>query len=1177
MIRTPVPAVILAAAVAVGLAAPIAVLLPSAINVVVPRVLALEPALKAAQEAAQAPSQSAAPMPRTWLQGFVTAVSGDSIVYPWAYPGQATALLSRATDGRMRVAWVGEAVPPGAPDEFVTYLWHAGTASGSGAHAFTFSINDTPIATFRSGRTVDDRVWAVAGAGGSMLSFRTTRVGTFNELFGFMWVTAPRSVFGTGSPRFSVTGEAASSQDYYLGPEEPVRTYVRVRPEEAVFASGERALRVEVSSAADPEDIRIEAGGSVVRDRTRTGYSSFLIPAGPNTDRNLAVSVTVGTRAPVSETLALKTVKARALHLLPHSHVDIGYSDPQPVVERKQWKNLRDAVELGHTTASYPPEARFKWNVEGLWSVESYLKQAAPEERQAFIDAVRAGTVSLQANDTNVLTGLATPEELRRWTDGSRRLRAAYGLAPMRTAMHSDIPGLSWTSVAALAESGVRYVSSGPNYVPGLADGGDRIGATLRALGDKPFWWTSPSGEDRLLFWMAGRGYSWFHGLNMGRLTAQSRDAVLEYVKALADGGYPYDMVQVRYTIGGDNGPVDPSLPDAVRVWNEQFASPRLVINTADAMFEEFEKRYGASIPVMSGDMTPYWEDGAISSAGEEALGRAAARRLVQAEALWALRGPAGFPADRAEEAWRNVILWHEHTWGAADSISQPDRADVVAQWEYKRAFAVTADRLSTALLKEAAPAPGVEIEVVNTLAWPRSGLICIPAAQSAAGDRVRARAGRVVPSQRMSDGRLAVWVDEVPALGSMRLIIEAGPPGAPRQALTVKGGVLDNGRLQLVLEAATGAVARLVWHDAPNRSVTFGSPEPRSPISRPGQPTTPAIGLMWRPGSGRRDVLLSAGALFSYVYVPGRDPSDAAGSGGGRTIVTDAGPLVAVARVDGPAPGTFGMRRTLRVTAGSDLVEVDIAIEKARARDKESAHVAFPLNVPDGVTRVDLGEALVELERNQLPGSCRDFIGAHSAVDVSNATVGVSIATLDAPLIEPGAITDERQVARGTRAWRERTAAGTTLYAYLLNNYWHTNYKAYQEGPLTYRFALRPHGAFDPVALRRFSDEQDQPLLVFAVDPAAPEVRAPFTLAGDPVTLSSLRVADGGGAIVARIYNPASRTAMVTIRSAAAGTRVSIVGPEGLQAVPGGRIALPPFATRVVRVEFREAPGHLP
>ena len=121
------------------------------------------------------------------------------------------------------------------------------------------------------GSTADDRAWTVAGEGGATLSFRTTRVGTFNELFGFMWVTAPRSLFGPGAPQFSVTGEAAGSQDYYLGPQEQVRTFVRARPEEAVFAIGERAIRVEISTTRDPEAVRIEAGGPavVVRNAAR--------------------------------------------------------------------------------------------------------------------------------------------------------------------------------------------------------------------------------------------------------------------------------------------------------------------------------------------------------------------------------------------------------------------------------------------------------------------------------------------------------------------------------------------------------------------------------------------------------------------------------------------------------------------------------------------------------------------------------------------------------------------------------------------------------------------------------------------------------------------------------------------------------------------------------------------
>ena len=82
--------------------------------------------------------------------------------------------------------------------------------------------------------------------------------------------------------------------------------------------------------------------------------------------------------------------------------------------------------------------------------------------------------------------------------------------------------------------------------------------------------------------------------------------------------------------IGGDNGPTDPNLPDIVRRWNEQFETPRLVISTAEAMCAELEKRHGAALPVMSGDMTPYWEDGAISTAAEEALTRASARNRLE-------------------------------------------------------------------------------------------------------------------------------------------------------------------------------------------------------------------------------------------------------------------------------------------------------------------------------------------------------------------------------------------------------------------------------------------------------------------------------------------------------------------------------------------------------------------
>lgn len=739
----------------------------------------------------------------------------------------------------------------------------------------------------------------------------------------------------------------------------------------------------------------------------------------------------------------------------------------------------------------------------------------------------------------------------------ARQLRATYALPPIRSAMHTDIPGLSWTTVRALAEGGVRYFSSGPNYMPSLPDGGDRIGHTLHALGDRPFWWVSPSGNERVLFWMAGRGYSWFHGLNVGRAGTAARLPILDYLRELDSTGYSWDMVQVRYTIGGDNGPVDPTLPDFVKAWNETFDSPRLVINTAEAMFAEFERRYGATLPERSGDMTPYWEDGALSTAGEEAMVRASARRLVQAETIWALRDPKGFPAGDDAEAWRNVLLWHEHTWGAADSISQPDRPDVVAQWLYKRQFAVEANRRSTALLEavvaptrtDRADAGAVFFDIVNTLSWTRKDVVLLAGESTAGRDRVSDTSGRALPSQRLHDGRLAVLVDGVPPFGALRIKVEHGSAARPTAVAAVKNDrTLENDVVAAGIDQTTGDIQSL-------RLVRATASEPAMADTR------------------RPDFASGLGALNRYVYVPGRDPGEARGTGVARIAVEDPGPLVATLRIESDAPGARSLVRRVTVVAGDGVVAIEDVLDKTAVRAKESAHIAFPFNVPGGRVRVDEGGAVVMPERNQIDGSCRDFIGVHSVVDVSNDATGVALVTLDAPLIELGAITDERQDPKtGVRAWRKETVAGPAVYAYLLNNYWHTNYKADQEGLITFRFALRPHVmSFDTAALRRFSAEREQPLLARPVTAQSPVMAAPFRLEGPGVMATSIRSEGASGALLVRVYNASETAAAARLVATRPGAtlRVQLLDGDGRATpVASGQLRLRPFATAIVRIK---------
>jgi hypothetical protein len=279
----------------------------------------------------------------------------------------------------------------------------------------------------------------------------------------------------------------------------------------------------------------------------------------------------------------------------------------------------------------------------------------------------------------------------------------------------------------------------------------------------------------------------------------QSPQRLLEYLARLDEREYPYDFVQVRHCLG-DNGAPDVHFADRVKAWNESHAYPKLVIATTAEMFHALEARYGEQLPTAQGDFTPYWEDGAASSARETALNRASAERLVQAETLFAMFNPKANPLNRFYRAWRNVVLYDEHTWGAHNSISQPDHPFVQSQWAIKQAFALEADQQSRELIEsaltsrgEAAPSSEATnlIDVINTTALSvAEGLVVVPAALSTAGDVVRAwpNGGAPLSAQRLRSGELIFRVNTDP-YATQRYAITGGAAGrAPFEATGADG-----------------------------------------------------------------------------------------------------------------------------------------------------------------------------------------------------------------------------------------------------------------------------------------------------------------------------------------------------------------------------------------------------
>jgi len=586
-------------------------------------------------------------------------------------------------------------------------------------------------------------------------------------------------------------------------------------------------------------------------------------------------------------------------------------------------------------------------------------------------------------------------------------------------AMQTDIPGMSWSMVDAYAAHGIRHLSQGPNYIPDMPDGGDRIGSTLREQGDKPYWWKSTTGKDSILVWTAGQGYGGWHGYTAGAIKERGTRKIAAYMNDLTAKGYPYDMVQWRYNIVSDNGPVDSTLSDFVRDWNERYTSPRLIIANAGTMMQEFETKHGKSIPTWSGDFTPYWEDGAYSTAKEEGEVRVLSARLTNLiDAAKILKKP--IDPHLLYRAKRSIVMWHEHTWGAWCSISDPDAHFTTDQWRVKKAFADSAGwyvaRLGEMLLPTLRSSD--KLVILNTLPWERQDFVPV---QSHGRDYLLLDSSGIKLSTQRIDTTVVI----------------------------AKINIARSGDEQLKRQEEIGQVTV-----APVDSINRNSP-----------PWLPPVFLLGVNG------LLSDQSTFE--------------TGWSHPSTTTRGPLFDYKSTTGTIH-RIALTKTTVMTSSATIHE-QITLDSVRFDGKGAIHLALPSIIPNATVRIGIGDTCVTPESGRIPGSNNDFFCAQRWIDVSNDSMGVTIVCPQGAIWEVGEMVDERKVnpGRGTnpelyKAWKTEAKSSSTLYLYALNNYWHTNFKADQEGPITFDLYLKMHGPFKLEDARRFGLEMTRPLITW-------------------------------------------------------------------------------------------------
>src|SRR5213594_2150075 len=529
------------------------------------------------------------------------------------------------------------------------------------------------------------------------------------------------------------------------------------------------------------------AGRARVTDRRGALVGSAgLLPAGPvllgevwvplSEPSQFQIDVEVGKTRVARSRVRLVPSKRWTLYWLSTIHTAVGDTDLQERCLEIHRENLDAAL------ARLPGHPDYRWTAECALQVISYVENRSPEAAGALVEAIRGGKIGFQALFANLLTGLLDHETLARvvWPAGLLARERGLGFAADQL---TDVPGQTLTFPTVLAASGVRYLATGPNperAVP-LLSAAD--GAAAGLAGDWPvypqlYWWEGPDGS-RVLHWRAyyyGDALRFGFDVGVDEMARRLSDWLLTN-PVFASPGYPYD-VALLYGAQWDNAGVDERLIDNFEEFRRRYAFPRIVPGRAEDFFRDVERRFGAKLPVRRGDTGLYWEDGAASTAAELAHYRATqlAARALELLALWDGRteapdaegaGRIRRRADERRQIWRDLLLFGEHTWGAAGSVAEPEGRQTVAQWEYKRRFldgaaAALEQQLAGGLLRIGrATAAGPGRLVFNASSWPRTDVVRLP---GGAGRRLVSD-GREWPAVDLPDGSALVMARDVPAL----------------------------------------------------------------------------------------------------------------------------------------------------------------------------------------------------------------------------------------------------------------------------------------------------------------------------------------------------------------------------------------------------------------------------
>jgi len=783
-----------------------------------------------------------------------------------------------------------------------------------------------------------------------------------------------------------------------------------------------------------PGTIKVsEQGQDVLKADLKKGRNSFMItlPAVKNEKKITFVSTIDGSKSEITS-FVLTPPRKWEIYLVQHAHTDIGYTRPQSEILAEHQRYIDYALDYCDQTDNQPENAKFRWTCESAWVVKEYLKTRPASQIERLKKRVAEGRIEI----TGMFCNMAETSDENLMTDFLRPLQFIRDSGfPVKLAMQNDVNGIAWCLPDYFKNTGVKYLNMGINETRSILPF------------DVPtcFWWKAPSGEKLLAFRAEHYHTGNFFGIETESIKA---DKFLGILADLDNQKYPFDKISFQFSgYRTDNAPPSTAACRLVKEWNEKYEFPKLRLAVASEFFEYVEKNYADRLPVYQKAWLDWWTDGAGSASRETAEVRKTQNLMQVDEGLFAmvdLNGGELSPNlhSEIEHIAENAIFYDEHTFGADESIDHPYSENTVRQWLQKGAYAWEALKMQTLLHEEALAryqpflkkADFPVIHVINPLGWKRSGNVKLFVDFEVLPILKKVRiidlsTGLEVPAQMLqkrTEG--AYWeldVKDVPALGVKTLKIEVTDQLPVPNNEVPQTDELQNQFYRLVIDKTNGAINGLYDKELQRELIDPQNPWKIGQVIHETLPKRDKYDLVHTSVS---NVKIEKG-INGNVWESLKISADLAGMDKG----TDKSPK--------------GLELEIRLFKNVKKVELKYTAHKQIITDPEALYVAFPFALPESrIVFETIGGTLAQ--GDQLPGSSSDWNVAQNFVSVRGKSGQIVITSDEIPLWQFSGFNlgkFERYPKPG-KTW---------LYSYVMNNYWFTNFRAYQEGGFSWSYQI--------------------------------------------------------------------------------------------------------------------------